>query len=101
MKPTIVKTKMKVNPEQILGENRTDAVLRRWRSSIWKLLWKDLLIYTFLYLAIGLIYRFLLSEEIQISFENLIRFCHTQNAGLPLTFLLGFYVSLVVSRWWS
>jgi hypothetical protein len=30
MKPTIVRTKKKVSAEQILGENRTDAVLSRY-----------------------------------------------------------------------
>ena len=60
-----------------------------------------MLIYTILYLIIGLVYRFALPKEYQIHLESFIKYCHTQNAGLPLTFLLGFYVSLVVSRWWS
>jgi len=101
MKPSILKTKRKVSAEQILGETRTDPILSRWRSSIWKLLWKDLLAYTLLYLVVGIVYRFALPEEYQIQFEYFITYCHTQNAGLPLTFLLGFYVSLVVSRWWN
>eukprot|EP00092_Neocalanus_flemingeri_P082731 GFUD01103697.1.p1 GENE.GFUD01103697.1~~GFUD01103697.1.p1 ORF type:complete len:382 (-),score=95.97 GFUD01103697.1:90-1235(-) len=101
MKPIIVKSRQKVSEDQILGETRTDPILSRWRSSIWKLLWKDLLLYTIVYLVIGLVYRFALPEEYQIHMESLIKYCHTQNAGLPLTFLLGFYVSLVVSRWWN
>jgi len=101
MKPTIVRTKTLVSEEKILGETRTAPILSRWRSSIWKLLWRDLLIYTIIYLAIGLIYRFALPEENQKLFESFIHFCYKQNAGLPLTFLLGFYVSLVVGRWWN
>ena len=29
------------------------------------------------------------------------RWCRTQSTGVPITFLLGFYVSLVVKRWWE
>jgi len=101
MKTQFKKTKHTVLTDQILGEGRSGRFLTRWRSSIWKLLWKDLLLYTFVYLLIGFVYKFALSEEHQLLFESLITFCHTQNAGLPLTFLLGFYVSLVVKRWWS
>jgi len=91
----------KLYQDQILGETRTDPILSRWRSSIWKLLWKDLLAYTIIFLLVQIIYKFALPEEHQIQFEHFVRYCNTQNAGLPLTFLLGFYVSLVVSRWWS
>jgi len=98
---TIMRGKKEVYQDQILGETRTDPILSRWRSSIWKLLWKDLLAYTILYLLVQIIYKFALPEEHQVQFEHFVRYCNTQNAGLPLTFLLGFYVSLVVSRWWS
>ena len=30
----------------------------RWRASLWKTVWRELLIYLLLYLAISLIYRF-------------------------------------------
>jgi len=96
-----MKGRKKLYQDQILGETRTDPILSRWRSSIWKLLWKDLLAYTILFLLVQIIYKFALPEEHQIQFEHFVRYCNTQNAGLPLTFLLGFYVSLVVSRWWS
>ena len=45
--------------------------------------------------------RFCLEKEQQINFEKLIRWCRKQSTGLPITFLLGFYVSLVVKRWWE
>ena len=45
--------------------------------------------------------RFCLEKEQQIDFEKLIRWCRKQSTGLPITFLLGFYVSLVVKRWWE
>ena len=40
-------------------------------------------------------------ESQQITFEKLVRWCGKMYTGLPLTFLLGFYVSLVVKRWWE
>ena len=34
------------------------------------------------------------------TFELLVTYCHHQLSSIPLTFVLGFYVSLIVSRWW-
>jgi len=84
--------------EMLLGESR---VMCRWRSSLWKLLWRELLVYTVVYLFISVLYRFAFTESMQIEFEKLIRWCGKMYTGLPLTFLLGFYVSLVVKRWWE
>ena len=76
-------------------------LLPRWRSSLWKLIWKELLVYTLAFLAISLLYRHGLNQEQQATMEQLILWCRKQSTGLPLTFLLGFYVSLVVRRWWE
>jgi len=59
------------------------------------------LVYTIAFLSISFIYRFALSEWQQLEFEKLVRWSGKQYTGLPLTFLLGFYVSLVVKRWWE
>jgi len=101
IKAKIVGTKPKIDPEHILGEGRSSRIIRRWTSSIWKLLWKEYLVYVVVFIAISMIYRFALPEEQQKQFENLIRYVRAESSGLPLTFLLGFYVSLVVSRWWA
>ena len=53
----------------------------RWRSSLWKLLWKELLAYTSLFLLISLVYRAVLKEEQQIACEKLIRWCRKQSTG--------------------
>ena len=114
---------------------------------MWKLIWKELLVYTLTFLSISLIYRYGLNVEQQKTMEMLIKWCRKQSTGesrlnsqhdcifalfttynlplrclstsqslycvsisfskatywpgLPLTFLLGFYVSLVVRRWWE
>jgi len=93
-----VKPKRTTVTEMALGEGN---VMCRWRSSLWKLLWKELLAYTIAFILVTLVYRFGLSEENQIQFEMLVRWCGKMYTGLPLTFLLGFYVSLVVKRWWE
>ena len=45
----------------------------RWRSSLWKLLWRELLVYTASFLIISCIYRTCLYPEQQIIVEKLIR----------------------------
>jgi len=84
--------------EMMLGESR---VMCRWRSSLWKLLWRELLVYTLAFFFISFIYRYALSFSQQTDFERLARWCNKMYSTLPITFLLGFYVSLVVKRWWE
>ena len=48
-----------------------------------------------------MVYRFGLSTEQAVAFDKLILWVRKNSAQLPLTFLLGFYVSLVVKRWWE
>ena len=45
----------------------------RWTSSLWKLLWRELLVYTLSFLAISALYRVGLSTEQQLLMEKLIR----------------------------
>ena len=39
-------------------------------------------------------------KESRETFESLRTYCHEQLSSIPLTFVLGFYVSLIVTRWW-
>ena len=34
-------------------------------------------------------------------FESLKAYCSIQMSSIPMTFVLGFYVSLIVTRWWD
>ena len=34
-------------------------------------------------------------------FEKIAQHCHTYSDLIPLSFVLGFYVNLVVKRWWE
>jgi len=84
--------------DMLMGESR---VMFRWRSSLWKLIWKELLAYTVTFLLISMVYRLALSDAMREQMEDIILWCRQKSTGLPLTFLLGFYVSLVVRRWWE
>jgi len=75
-------------------------VLLRWRASLWKSVWKQLLCYLITFLAISLTYRFLMDSQARIKFEWVVSWLKNGHQ-MPLTFLLGFYVSLVVKRWWE
>eukprot|EP00095_Tigriopus_kingsejongensis_P010375 snap_masked-scaffold251_size238241-processed-gene-1.4 protein:Tk10375 transcript:snap_masked-scaffold251_size238241-processed-gene-1.4-mRNA-1 annotation:"Bestrophin-2 " len=76
-------------------------LLFRWRGSIYKLVWCDLLVYIGLYSLFSIIYRFFLDEKAKTTFENLSLYCANFANLIPVTFILGFYVSLVITRWWS
>ena len=48
---------------------------------MWKLIWKELLVYTLTFLSISLIYRHGLNAEQQKTMENLIKWCRKQSTG--------------------
>jgi len=85
---------------------------------VYKLIYKELLAYISLYMVVNLIYRELLVRNSECDegdvagscrqwkqsrelFESLRTYCHEQLSSIPLTFVLGFYVSLIVTRWWN
>ncbi|OQV12142.1 Bestrophin-3 [Hypsibius exemplaris] len=76
-------------------------LLIRWKGSVYKLMFKELLVFSVLYTTVSLVYRLALTDGQRRIFE---RFCiHVDETinHVPLTFVLGFYVSFVVSRWWE
>ncbi|KAH8307155.1 hypothetical protein KR044_006066 [Drosophila immigrans] len=76
-------------------------LLARWRASIYKIIWFDLLIFLFCFYAMALLYRVILDEDDKRFFEDLVLYCRNYGALIPLSFVLGFYVSIIVERWWS
>ncbi|GLV33970.1 Bestrophin 2 [Carabus blaptoides fortunei] len=76
-------------------------ILCKWRGSVYKLVWRELLAYLFLYYSINLIYRYALNEQQQRIFEKIRSYFGAQSETIPMSFVLGFYVSLVVKRWWE
>ncbi|GFU24067.1 bestrophin-3 [Nephila pilipes] len=76
-------------------------LLFRWRGSIYKLLWPDLSLYLAFYYFLSIIYRFTLNEGQRRYFEKVSLYCKTYGDLIPVSFILGFYVSIVVKRWWD
>ncbi|XP_054938035.1 bestrophin-2a [Physeter macrocephalus] len=76
-------------------------LLLLWRGSIYKLLWRELLCFLGLYMALSAAYRFVLTEEQKRYFEKLVLYCDQYASLIPVSFVLGFYVTLVVHRWWN
>ncbi|XP_025070885.1 bestrophin-1 isoform X3 [Alligator sinensis] len=76
-------------------------LLLQWKGSIYKLLYCEFLIFITLYFTISLIYRLVLNESQRLMFEKLALYCNNYAELIPVSFVLGFYVALVVSRWWA
>ncbi|GIY28268.1 bestrophin-3 [Caerostris extrusa] len=76
-------------------------LLTRWRGSIYKLLYREMLIFVLLYYFLLVLYRFVLNVESRVTFEKLAIYCEAFTDLIPLSFVLGFYVTIVVGRWWQ
>ncbi|KAM7328189.1 bestrophin-3 isoform X3 [Alexandromys fortis] len=76
-------------------------LLLKWRGSIYKLLYREFVVFALLYTAISLVYRLLLTGAQKRYFEKLSIYCDRYAEQIPVTFVLGFYVTLVVNRWWN
>ncbi|TMW50768.1 hypothetical protein DOY81_004156 [Sarcophaga bullata] len=76
-------------------------ILWKWRGSVYKLVWRELVAYLCLYYTINFVYRFALTEQQQKIFQKIRSYFGQQGESIPMSFVLGFYVSLVVKRWWE
>ncbi|XP_012525872.1 uncharacterized protein LOC105830813 [Monomorium pharaonis] len=76
-------------------------ILIKWRGSVYKLIWRELLAYLFFYYLINFTYRYVLNEQQRLIFEKIRYYFDNSSESIPMSFVLGFYVSLVVKRWWE
>uniref|UniRef100_A0A4W3JXN1 Bestrophin homolog n=1 Tax=Callorhinchus milii TaxID=7868 RepID=A0A4W3JXN1_CALMI len=76
-------------------------LLLRWRGSIYKLLYREFVAFVSLYAALSIVYRLILAENEKRYFEKVSLYCDKYAEQIPVTFVLGFYVTLVVNRWWN
>ncbi len=80
-------------------------ILLRWKGSVYKLILKELAAYVSVYMILNVLYRTLLCQPgmdyYRHFFESLKAYCSIQMSSVPMTFGLGFYVSLIVKRWWD
>ncbi|XP_076170334.1 bestrophin family protein [Ptiloglossa arizonensis] len=76
-------------------------ILVKWRGSVYKLIWRELLVYLIVYYLINFTYRYGLNEHQRVIFEKIRYYFGNSSESIPMSFVLGFYVSLVVKRWWE
>nr|XP_031831442.1 bestrophin-4-like isoform X1 [Nomia melanderi]XP_031831443.1 bestrophin-4-like isoform X1 [Nomia melanderi]XP_031831444.1 bestrophin-4-like isoform X1 [Nomia melanderi]XP_031831445.1 bestrophin-4-like isoform X1 [Nomia melanderi]XP_031831446.1 bestrophin-4-like isoform X1 [Nomia melanderi]XP_031831447.1 bestrophin-4-like isoform X1 [Nomia melanderi]XP_031831448.1 bestrophin-4-like isoform X1 [Nomia melanderi]XP_031831450.1 bestrophin-4-like isoform X1 [Nomia melanderi] len=76
-------------------------LLFMWRGSLYKLIYRELLLFLFLFAALSAIYRYLLNAVQKKEFEQIVIYCDNFINLIPLSFVLGFYVSYVAQRWWQ
>ena len=75
------------------------GILTRWKGSVYKLVYKELFAFLAVYFSLNIFYRTVLTAEGMESyrhvFEGLKAYCAIQMSSIPMTFVLGFYVSLI------
>ncbi|XP_050712750.1 bestrophin-3-like isoform X2 [Eriocheir sinensis] len=76
-------------------------LLFRWRGSVYKLLWQDLLVYAVLYASLSCLYRFYLHGSQKRLFEEVVLQSNKYRDLVPVSFLLGVYVSVALLRCWA
>ncbi|XP_069159128.1 bestrophin-3 isoform X2 [Procambarus clarkii] len=74
-------------------------LLIKWRGSVYKTVWRNMLVYLLLYLIISFVYRFALPDCHRRIFEKVVLRLSSFGSVIPISFVLGFYVGLVVNRW--
>merc|ERR1712051_908726 len=83
----------------------TKHLLCIWGGSCLKLIRHHILIWIVLYTLLSLLYRYVLYDctnpRHREMFELLCIYAERFSGLLPITFITGFYVSNVVSRWWD
>ncbi|XP_075536153.1 uncharacterized protein LOC142571570 [Dermacentor variabilis] len=76
-------------------------LLFKWKGSVWKLVYTELLLLTLAYGFLSLLYRQALNEPQKRVFELVVYYCSTFMEMIPLSFMLGFYVTFTATRWWN
>ncbi|KAL1489720.1 hypothetical protein ABEB36_013655 [Hypothenemus hampei] len=77
-------------------------LLKRWKGSIYKIVWLDLMLYLIIYYALNLLYMYGLdTEHGKKYFSKLVIYFSKYANSIPLSFVLGFYVNVVYNRWWA
>lgn len=77
------------------------TLLCRWRGSLYKLCYRELLFFILAFYTCNLIYHFALEEDQQSAFKKWVKYCDKYLTMIPLPFILGFYVTIVATRWWQ
>ena len=78
-------------------------LLFRWKQSVFSLVWHDVLIFIVLYFLLSILYRHVLFDYpcYKQTFEMICIYADRFRSSIPITFLIGFWVSQIVNRWWD
>ncbi|GMS95604.1 hypothetical protein PENTCL1PPCAC_17779, partial [Pristionchus entomophagus] len=74
-------------------------LLLKWRGSIWKSVIMELSVWLILYATISVVYRCALNPQQQRIFERVVEYLDARLDYIPLNFMLGFFVTIIVNRW--
>lgn len=75
-------------------------VLIRWRGSLYKLIWQDLLWYCVLFAATSYLHTYALSAPLQHLMQRVRGYVSTNFSMFPVPFVLSFFVDQVATKWW-
>lgn len=74
-------------------------LLGRWKASVYKLLWKDLAAFLVIFYFLHIVYWFWLDDAQKKIFEGVVEYCSRYRNYIPLSFVLGFFVTNVMNRY--
>lgn len=72
--------------------------LFRWKDSVYKLLWRHMLIYYILYISLTLLYYFVLDKDQQGTFRKVTTYLEKNASSFNLMIMLGFFTSAALQR---
>lgn len=70
-----------------------------WKGSVWKTVWKELMIWLICYYALRLTMQFGISDRKMAA--DIVNLFSEFVGELPIEFMLGFYVAQIINRWWT
>nr|CAH0107629.1 unnamed protein product [Daphnia galeata] len=73
-------------------------ILLRWKGSIYKTIWKDLLVYYFLYYLLTVLHKFILDEDGKKAFMALAKYCLRNSNSINLMIMLSFFTTTALQR---
>ncbi|KRX53569.1 Bestrophin-1 [Trichinella sp. T9] len=76
-------------------------LLLLWRGSVYKIIYKDLLIFLLLHYTLNLVYRYALDSSQQHTFYQISQLFAAGKEYIPITFVLSFFVNQIANRWWT
>lgn len=78
-------------------------LLFRWKNSVYKLVWSNLLTFLLAYYSMTFVYLFLIFDYpvMRQNFELVCVYSRKFSDSLPISILTGFYITQVVVRWWG